>query len=396
MKVIITSEEKFERDGSKAPESGKPMKILQVCTEFGAGGIGHHVTSLSRWLRRREHTLYFAGAPGKRMNRAREEHFLPLRIDRVSGDGNALVRIGHTFACAMKLRKFLLSHKVELIHCHESAPAIVARLASMGMGIPIVLTYHGSERERIRAFAQIGRFTAVQVITPSHRSAADLINPGGLPESKVRVIGLGIKEAPPIDEAVRANLREQLLGEQGRILVVVVARVTYQKGIDILIEVFERLNRQRQDIRVVVVGGGPLLDEMKVLSKSAGVDHIIRFVGYIDQPHVYLRAADLFLLTSRWEALPISIVEAFQAGLPVIAADTSGVEELVDASVGDVLPVGDVEAFAQSILRICSDDCLRKQLACAALERSGEDRFSPDHIHLIYENNYAELLAAKP
>ena len=133
-----------------------------------------------------------------------------------------------------------------------------------------------------------------------------------------------------------------------------VARIAFQKGIDILINVVARIILHQQDIRIVVVGGGSLLDEMK--------------------------------------ALPISIVEAFRAGLPVIAADTSGVEELVDSSVGDVLPIGDVKAFAESVLRICGNNELRNKLAAEALNRSKEERFSPDYIHLIFENNYAKIL----
>ena len=369
------------------------MKILQVCTKFGAGGIARHAIDLGLWLRQRGHYITFAGAPGEGMDKNRDDNFFTLGIDKVSiDDGNKLVRIGHAIDCALKLRKFLHKNKVELIHCHESAPAIIARLATIGMNIPILLTYHGSEPERIRGFAQTGRFTAQQIITPSYRSAADLHNQGGLSKSKIRVIGLGVKTPPPIDEAIVAQLRKDLLGEEGKILLVMVARIAFQKGIDILINVVARIILHRQDIRIVVVGGGSLLDEMKALSKSTGVDRFINFVGYSDEPHVYLNASDLFLLTSRWEALPISIVEAFRAGLPVIAADTSGVEELVDSSVGDVLPIGDVKAFAESVLRICGNNELRKKLAAEALNRSKEERFSPDYIHLIFENNYAKIL----
>ena len=370
-----------------------PMQILQICTKFGAGGIARHAIDLGLWLRRRGHHITFVGSAGEGLDENRDDHFFTLEIDNVSqDDANKLVRIGHVIACALKLRKFLQKNKVELIHCHESAPAIVARIASIGMNIPLLLTYHGSEPERIRGFAQTGRFTAQPVITPSHRSAADLNKIGGLSKSKIRVIGLGVKTPPSIDKAVTTQLRKELLGKEGKILIVVVARIAYQKGIDILIKIVARLKLHRQDIRIIVIGDGQLMDEMKALSKSEEVNHIINFVGYRDDPHTYLNAADLFLLTSRWEALPISIVEAFRAGLPVIAADTSGVEELVDSSVGDVLPIGDIEGFTESILRICGNKEQLKQLSTEALNRSKEDRFSPDHIHLIFEKNYTTII----
>lgn len=371
------------------------MRIIQFCTKFGAGGIARHAVDLGLWLRARGHDVVFAGAPGEILDAERENFYVPISTDRVSGDSGLMSRIGHVLTCSMKLRRFLRDEGADLIHCHESAPAIVARLASAGMSIPVLLTYHGSEPERIRQFARVGRLTAQKVITPSHRSAGDLINRGGLPESRVRVIGLGVKTPPPVSAALVDSLRRELLGSEGRILVVVVARIAYQKGIDILIRVVRRINRDRQDIRVVVVGDGELMDEMEALSAASGTDRLIRFVGHIDEPRIYLDAADLFLLTSRWEALPISIVEAFRAGLPVVAADTSGVAELVDSSVGAVLPIGDEEAFAGAVLKICGDDALRSEMSAAALERSAEDRFSPDHIHRIFEALYEQVLGGK-
>lgn len=368
------------------------MRILQVCTEFGPGGIARHAVDLGFWLRQQGHITFFAGTSGANMDATRDNDFVPMAIKQVSAGDNIFVRMLFALTCGIKLRKLLKKNKIELIHCHESAPAIVARLSTIGMNIPILLTYHGSEPARIRSFAQVGRFTAFQVITPSHRSASDLIEQGGLKKSKVRVIGLGVKSLPEVDSEEILRLRKKLLGNDGKRLVVVVARVAYQKGIDILIKVAERLIKHRQDIRIVVVGDGELFDEMNALSKSTGVDHFIQFVGHITEPHTYLRASDLFLLTSRWEALPISIVEAFRAGLPVVAADTSGVEELVDSTVGKVVPIGDIEAFTQAILRILGDESMRMKMADKALNRSKEDRFSPNYIHQIFEKKYAEIL----
>lgn len=368
------------------------MKILQVCTEFGAGGIARHAIDLGHWMRLQNHVIYFAGTAGVNMDVTRDNEFFPLNIEQVSSGKGTIVRVVHALSCGLKLRNFLKKNRVELIHCHESAAAIVARIATIGMSTPILLTYHGSEPERIRGFARVGKFTSRQVITPSYRSATDLIDQGGLESSNVRVIGLGVKDAPSVDIAEVASLRKELLGKEGKLLVVVVARIAYQKGIDILIKVIEQLSQYRNDIRIAVVGDGVLWDEMRALSKSTGVDEFIEFVGYSENPHSYLHASDLFLLTSRWEALPISIVEAFRAGLPVVAADTSGVEELVDSSVGTVVGIGDIEAFTQAILTILEDENLRKTMSEKSLSRSKEDRFSPDHIHRIFEKNYADVL----
>jgi glycosyltransferase involved in cell wall biosynthesis len=123
------------------------------------------------------------------------------------------------------------------------------------------------------------------------------------------------------------------------------------------------------------------------------VEREVRFLGRVSRPHLYLRAADLFLLTSRWEALPFSIVEAFQAGIPAVAAACSGVVELIDETVGAVVPIGDIEAIAAAAERILGDEALRRAMGKAALERSTLDRFDPDWVHRQFEATYRALAA---
>ncbi|MCX8955182.1 glycosyltransferase, partial [Ruegeria sp. NA] len=98
------------------------------------------------------------------------------------------------------------------------------------------------------------------------------------------------------------------------------------------------------------------------------------------------------LLTSRWEALPISIAEAFQVGIPVVATDCSGVHELVHDTVGACVPIGDVAAITQAVEHILEDDQKRTGMAASALERSKESRFDPDHINRQIEAPYFSLL----
>jgi glycosyltransferase involved in cell wall biosynthesis len=105
-----------------------------------------------------------------------------------------------------------------------------------------------------------------------------------------------------------------------------------------------------------------------------------------------LKSADLCLLTSRWKALPITIAEAFQAGLPVIATDTGGVNELVSPQVGRVIQVGDVDGLVSSILEVCGDDDLRRKMIENAQKLSQKERFSLPHVHRIFELTYSEIL----
>ena len=105
-----------------------------------------------------------------------------------------------------------------------------------------------------------------------------------------------------------------------------------------------------------------------------------------------MSASDIFLLTSRWEALPISIVEAFRAALPVIATDCGGVAELVQDGVGRLCSVGDEEALSNAIVELARNSELRQDLAQEALAQSKGKRFDPETVHLAFERFYQETI----
>ena len=188
-------------------------------------------------------------------------------------------------------------------------------------------------------------------------------------------------------------MRARHLGVDGRRLVVTVARLAHQKGIDVLVEVVRRIAARRTDIRFVVVGDGPQRNDVERWIARAGVEEFITLAGYDERPHEHLAAADLFVLSSRWEGLPVTIVEAFREGLPVVATDAGGVRELVDETVGRVVAIGNVEALTEGIDTICRDDALRSRLAANARLRGSERRFSPAYAHSVLERTYAEELA---
>lgn len=368
----------------------RPLRIAQMCTDFGMGGIARHALDLGAWLKSQGHGVYLAGTPGEWAGEQAGGEFLSIPSRFVGADGGPIFRrLVHTGHGAVALRRWLLSSQIDVIHAHESAPALVALLARMRLNIPLVVTYHGSDPRRIKGFGKIARHADL-VVTPSHRAAGDLAEIAGVSKDRLRVIGLGIKPPPQDTAQDVAELRESLL-RGGNRLVVTIARVAYQKGIDVLIDCVARLKENHPDYRFVVVGDGPLDQEMRALAQQRNLNDCLHFAGRTEVPYRFLRAADLMLLTSRWEALPISIAEAFQSGTPVVATDCSGVHELVDDTVGACVPIGDVGAITQAVERILEDDQMRAGMAASALTRSTANRFDPDHINRQIEALYFGL-----
>ncbi|WP_050605800.1 glycosyltransferase family 4 protein [Ruegeria sp. 6PALISEP08] len=374
------------------PDDRRHLRIAQMCTDFGMGGIARHALDLGIWLEGHGHGVFLAGTPGEWAGQRAEDGFLSIPTRYVGGDGGGLVRrLANTGRGAIALRRWLAASRIDVIHAHESAPALVALLARMRLNIPLVVTYHGSDPQRIKGFGTIARHADL-VVTPSHRAAEDLAEIAGVPRDKLRVIGLGIKPPPEDSSEDVAALRSSLL-RGGSHLIVTLARVAYQKGIDVLIDCVAAMKDQHPGYRFVVVGDGPLDQQMRALVKQRGLQEHLHFAGRTEVPYRYLRAADLMLLTSRWEALPISIAESLQTGTPIVATDCSGVHELVDDTVGACVPIGDVAAITQAVERILEDEQKRSDMAAQALERSGANRFDPDHINQQIEALYLGLVS---
>lgn len=378
-----------------APESvGSELRILQFCTNFyKGGGIQTHVLELSKWLEERGHQIWFAAEPRKSSYDPEAENFIPLSMANIAKvDGALPARIFSLFRNALRLRKAISQHKFDVIHVHETAPALVARLATIGKKIPIIMTFHGSAPSRIPSAARIGQYCADLVASPS-RIALDALIANGVNADKTKVLRLGIKPLRPASEETIAALRQKYLPHGAGKIVFSPSRLAPQKGIDVMIDVVKRVTQDAPDTQFVVAGGGVLSGVVTDWAKAAGVDQNMHFLGAIDTVPEHLRAADLFLLTSRWEALPISIVEAFRAGLPVIATDCGGVSELVDDQVGALCQVEDAEGIAAAVLaRLQSEEKSTAQ-GDAARERSQQPRFDVDHVHAEFLATYRQVVA---
>lgn len=375
-----------------AEPTDQTLRILQFCTTFyKGGGIQTHVLELSKWLEDRGHEIWYAAESQRSTFDIAADNFIGLSMAKVQGEGgNVFMRIAALFRNALRLRKAISKGKFDVIHVHETAPALVARLATLGKKTPIVMTFHGSAPSRIPSAARIGQYCARLVASPSRISLNALIS-NGLDAGKAKVLGLGIKPLRDVSPEDAAQLRAQYCPDGDGHIIFSPSRLDPQKGIDVMIDVVKQVTKRFPNTQFVVAGGGPLTGTVDEWANDAGVAGNMHFIGAIDTVPEHLRASDLFLLTSRWEALPISIVESFRAALPVIATDCGGVSELVDGEVGSLCQVEDVDGISNAIIACLDSEDLRQAKSDAALARSREDRFDVDHVHAQFLATYQAL-----
>lgn len=187
----------------------------------------------------------------------------------------------------------------------------------------------------------------------------------------VQVVGI------PATIALPADLERQL--DSPKFSVLFVGRLIPVKNLNVWMQVAATVAATNSAVQFDVVGDGPLRDELKALAEQLGIAERVRFRGFLsyDQlPPVYASSA-AFLITSQSEGLPRVVMEASFHGVPVVGPRIAGVEDIVEnGESGFLHDSGDIEGMAESVLRLLSDDELRRRMGRAGYE-SVKSRFSP-------------------
>lgn len=168
------------------------------------------------------------------------------------------------------------------------------------------------------------------------------------------------------------------------------ARLDRIKGIDVLLRALVEL----PTVRLRVVGEGPDRNELVALAATLGLTGRVEFLPWTDDPHAAFAAIDVFVLPSRNEGFPLSIVEAMLAGRAVVATDVGSVAEAVTPVTGAVVPADDVTALRDAIALLASDPELRARLGAAGRERALE-RFTAARMARAFETLYARITARR-
>jgi glycosyltransferase involved in cell wall biosynthesis len=161
--------------------------------------------------------------------------------------------------------------------------------------------------------------------------------------------GIDTARFRPPPEFDAGEVKRELLGGDYR-MVTNVARLVPQKGQSYLVEAAARVVEGRADVRFALVGDGPLRSEIMDQASALGISDKVVITGIrADVPRI-LAASDVFVLSSLWEGMPLSLLEAMAAGSPAVATDVGGVAEVLDhGALGTMVPPGDPAALAVAI-----------------------------------------------
>lgn len=285
----------------------------------------------------------------------------------------------------------------DIVHVHSNGLlAELAVLLARRAGKPVILTLYGTEIWHY-APKRIGP----DLFTRAYHAASYVTFYSERLMGRAHELGLARRNSgtvyPPVsdaftwhDELSQLEARESL-GIQNAHLLLNVKRLHPLAGQRHLIEAMNEVIRLHPDTRLVICGTGHMLDELKSVARSAGVERHVTFSGLIDNTAIarYCAAADLFVLPSLLEALPTVAVEALASGTPVLSTDNPGGLELNDVFGPDVsiVPREQPMALAAAIGYFLQHKRRTLGTTRAAIERE----FRPDAIAAQYRDIYADL-----
>jgi len=260
--------------------------------------------------------------------------------------------------------QLLRQEKPQIIHLNSSKIGGLGALAGRLAGVPkIVFTIHGLafnekrpnwQKVLIKFSHWLSIILCHEVITVADCLRQQIESWPGV-SRKVTTINNGL---PPIKFFEQSVARRELFaGHNDRFWIGAIAELHPNKGLDLLIEAFALTVRALLgdslgwSINLMIVGEGEELEKLKWLTRAKRLEDRIHFLGRVEDARAYIKAFDIFMLTSRTEAFPYVILEAGAAGLPVIASEVGGIPEVItDPEVGILVPPGNVEEIKKSLL----------------------------------------------
>jgi glycosyltransferase involved in cell wall biosynthesis len=374
-----------------------PLHIAQGVLSLDVGGLERLVVGLAGVARDRGHrvTVVCVERPGRLAAEAEAAGATVVSLGKPAG------RLPEYIDQSAELLDRL---RPDVIHTHQLGAAWYLGQAARRLGppqIPVLHTEHGNHvaqakgwwaavkrRLLIRSGARvIDRFCCV-----SDEIAAAVTRWGTVPRGKVDVVRNGVRTEPGSDlappEAVRASLgvppAAPVVGTVGRLVEV--------KRQDVLIRAVALLRDRFPDVRLLLVGDGPDRPQLEALTRELGLVDQVRFVGYQPRPEEFIRMMDVFCLTSRSEGLPVTLLEAWAAGVPVACSAVGGIPGVVRHEVNGLLfPPGDPAAAATALARLLDQRELRTELGEAG-RRTLRQQYSVDRMASEYESRYQDLL----
>lgn len=355
-------------------------KVLFLITKSNFGGAQRYVYDLATGLPKTDwEVVVAAGGEGELIDRLKLSEIRVIPIPSLERDISMVKEI----QSCKEIADIVRSERPDILHINSSKAGALGALIGRIYGVPrIIFTAHGWSFNENRPGWQklILKFIHYLTVILSHETIAvaeEVKKQMSWPfaEHKMTVIYNG-RNLPALKS--REEAREFLATKAPGLSKFIddtwsmtIAELHPIKRHDLAIKAMKEIARLSPHHRHIIIGSGQEEAHLRRLIKEKELEEQVFLLGNIKDAAQYLRAADVFILTSRSEAMPYVIIEALIAGLPIIATRVGGIKEIIeDQKSGMLIPSGDQTILVKEVVRITTDPSFKARLQTAALERA--------------------------
>jgi glycosyltransferase involved in cell wall biosynthesis len=375
---------------SQGKNMTRRIKVLQLISTLSVGGAERLLLGLAERIDRERFDIHICAlsvSRGNALQSAFENLNLPVYVvgARHFYDPQAFVSV----------LRYIRKNKIDIVHTHLTPADVTGRLAGTLLRRPVVSTLQNEPRDYDRQrwdqrlLQKItARFLSPELIAVSDRIQTLFVEEWKLPARRMQTI----YNAVPMEAYLAISPEPPIHADSQGPVIVNIGRMSPQKAQHHLLNAAKHVLKHRPDVRFMLVGQGRLASELRDQAQALGISGQVIFAGLQKDIPAVLAKSDIFVLSSLWEGLPLTAVEAMAAARPVVLTDVGGNRDLVEHGVqGLIVPPGDERALAEALLTLLKDKSRRHAMGRAARSRVQYD-FNIDVVADKHEKLYESIV----
>jgi glycosyltransferase involved in cell wall biosynthesis len=378
------------------------IRLAHIVTNFALGGAQDYIITILKNLDPNKYELYvFGKMDGERLVEFNKLNFVNYSdVPSLSRDIFPLKDI----VAIIQVFKLCKKFNIDIIHTHSSKAGVVGRIGARIAGVKGILhTIHGFSfhdfmtKKRKFIFILLERFMSFftdALLLVSNKEKEIAINLKLRPRKFIKTIYNGVDFLPFNNNINRNELRNSVGFQTSDFIIGFSGRFSQQKALHILIEAFSKINLELPSSRLLLVGDGILKDKLIQQAAQLNVSDKILMTGFQSNVVPYYKIMDVFVMTSLWEGLSRSLVEAMYAKLPVIATNVGGTSDAVRTDeTGWLIEANNVNQVVSSVRDAYLNPEKREEMGEKAYHWARESfdiHKNVSQISMLYEKIYSE------
>lgn len=324
------------------------MRIAHIIDSLAWGGAQKLLVTFAEATRQRDISLTIIVLDSSNKGAPFSADLEKLGIRIVTFHAQHLLNLTRFY----KLLRFLVREQFDLVHSHLNYANILGPLACTFTNTPAVATLHNMRvgieshpRKKVERW-MLQKLTDRLIVVGQQVAVA---RQPQFPGKILHVVPNAVTPIPPLPESERLALRTELIGDAARPLLISVGRLTAQKGVDDLLMAFAQVCQGHPQTALIIVGDGSIIGDLNLQIKTLRLENNAWLLGGRSDVPRLLAASDLYVSASHWEGLPVAMLEAMSAGLPVTATGVGDVPVVLTPRSGITVPPNKPVQLAQAI-----------------------------------------------